>query len=146
MQFGTALMSFILFLFLFSLILFGIVYTPSRELLWEVSRDFMLTLLFSILFKEFLVYFIFVRWQCEEREKGGERREMKNIQSYSILFCILLIFNVLYGILSSIFRMLIFIGFSFVAILRIDATMLPDELSSYDQGYYSFHSYLMFEV
>lgn len=140
MQFGTALMSFLLFLVLLSLILFVIVYSPTRDLIWDLTRDFIFTLIFALIFKELLIYLVFNCWQLDKENN------IKNIQTYSISFCILLIFNVLYGILASIFRMLIFIGFSFIAILRIDATMLPDELKELDQGYYSFHSYLMFEV
>ena len=140
MQFGTALMSFLIFLVIFSFILFILVYSPTRELIWDLSRDFILTIIFALSFKEILIYLVFNRWQLDKDNY------IKDIQTYSISFCILLIFNIMYGILSSIFRMLIFIGFSFIAVLRIDATMLPDELKELDLGYYSFHSYLMFEV
>lgn len=140
MQFGTALMSFLLFLVILSLLLFVLVYSPTRDLIWDLSRDFILTLVFALIFKELLIYLVFNCWQLDKDNN------MKDIQTYSISFCVLLIFNVLYGILASIFRMLIFIGFSFIAILRIDSTMLPDEIKELDQGYYTFHSYLMFEV
>ena len=133
-------MSFLLFLVVLTLAVFLLVYTPFRELAWQLSRDLIVTLLISMLVKEAIVYFVFVRWQLDA--EGN----MKDIQTYSVSFCVFLIFNVLYGILASIFRMLIFIGFSFICILRIDVTMLPDEVKVLDQGYHSFHSYLMFEV
>jgi hypothetical protein len=138
--FGVAAVSHILLVLVLSLVFFLVIYTPIRDFIWKYFKKYFVSLACAIAFKNLLIYLLFEVWQLDQEG------HIKNIESYSIVFMIILFFNVVYGPLGSILRLLLFFGYSFVANLRIDATMLPIPARRMDAAFSAYNAYLLYEV
>lgn len=138
--FGVAAVSHILLVLVLSLVFFLVIYSPVRDFIWKYFKKYFVSLLCAVAFKNILIYLLFTVWQLD---KDGQ---IKNIESYSIVFIIILFFNVVYGPLGSILRLLLFFCYSFVANLRIDSTMLPIPAWRLDAAFSAYNAYLLYEV
>ena len=140
MIFGVTAVSHIVLFLVLAVVLFTLFYWPLREFIWDTFKKYIVSLFCAIVFKNLLVYLLFDKWQLD---KMGS---IKDLKTYSVVFMIILFFNVVYGALAGAIRLLVFFAYSFVANLRIDTTVLPIPLWKMDSAFSAYNAYLLYEV
>ena len=138
---GIVIMASIVYAAVILLILFCFVYGPLRVWLYDLFGGLLVATGLGMLFV-MVVNRIFFEGSSNIDKDGN----IKHFDKYSRSFAVMLFFNLLYGTLSAIIRFGIFVTYSLVGVMRIDATLLPTPLRSADNFYGLYHAVLFFEV
>lgn len=136
---GVVLIGFTIIALCLTICIFIVAFEPLGSYLWEIFDAPLFACCFGIVVKMIVVYLLFVAFL---KDKNGD---IETVQGYSFAFCIYLFFNLLYGTLSAVYRLLYFIIYTIFALIRMDVTLLPLPFWGYDAAFSSFSSYMLYE-
>jgi len=142
-QLGVVVIVYNIVLGMLTVGLIFITYKPSRDYVWYNYRGLFLTLIVSYAFVFFISFVVFEMVLAKGMKVGKNFGVGIHVQS--ICFSMLMFLYSVLGLFSAFTRLIILMVFSFLAIFRVDDTMLPRIVASMDVAYVSFATTMFYE-
>jgi hypothetical protein len=137
---GISVVAVILIPVVMALCVFCFVYNPLRVYLYDEWGSYIFAAMIGYALLMFVQEYLLGALQTD---RDGN---VKNLQSYSLYFAIMVFFHFLYGTVKAIFRFGMYVCYVLFVVLRMDMTVLPMVLRSADDIFLMFMSLMLYEV
>lgn len=137
---GISVVAVIIIPVILALFVFCFAYSPLRVYLYNEWGSYLYAGVIGYAFLFFIQEYLFGTLQTYS---DGS---VKNLQSYSLFFAVMVFFHFLYGSVKAVFRFGMYVCYMLFAVLRMDITVLPIVLRQYDDIYLMFNSLMLYEV